>query len=112
MVLPEFRLYFCDGYQDQGDDEVVSGQYSGASYGEHSVANTGPRRRVGPIQFAGATRMLRQTGEQCEVCEVNASIYDPVLSRCYGTRRVEDVSIVIAHHAGLREHVASELGVP
>jgi outer membrane protein TolC len=32
--------------------------------GEHGLADSGPRRRMGSIKFADATRVLRQAGEQ------------------------------------------------
>jgi len=35
-----------------------------SSYGKHGLVDSGPRWRMGPIKFAGATRMLRQAGEQ------------------------------------------------
>src|SRR5713226_3075729 len=43
-----------------------------AAYGEHSITDSGSRRRMGPIDSAGAARMLRQTGEQ--QCQVKASL--------------------------------------
>jgi Transposase domain (DUF772) len=44
-----------------------SGKYSGALYGEHGVADTDPRRRMEPIEFARPARMLRQAGEHCQL---------------------------------------------
>ncbi len=45
-------------------DEVTAVNILRPTDGEHSVANSGPRRRMGPLKLARTARMLRQAGEQ------------------------------------------------